>query len=163
MVTCRGCPRGILSIRAGSNTVGARGSLARGQCLKVWAMKRCSTLSVPLLSRKEPFTYKIMSITSVHKERGRAPGNMVQDKRAWGRMKGGRELGVLRARSQSPLQPTLQGIQGEKEREKPLANLNRKEPIPRLVSRPPRRSWEGENSSPSPSRAGEEAARAICN
>ena len=100
--------------------------------------------SLSFLSRKETATGKMTGIRSVHKECGQAPGDMVQDKRACGHMKGRRGLGVLGAGSQSraPLDPTLPGVKGEEAGEKPPAALGRREPTPRLGSRrPPRRSW----------------------
>lgn len=51
--------------------------------------------SLSFLSRKETATGKMTGIRSVHKECGQAPGDMVQDKRACGPMKGRRGLGVL--------------------------------------------------------------------
>lgn len=94
--------------------MGARGSLALGQNLEVWATERYRTRSVSFLSRKETSAYKMINIILVHEEGGWAPGNMVQEQRAWCHMKGKKELGVLRALSQSPLHPHPSGYRGSK-------------------------------------------------
>lgn len=66
-----------------------------------------------------------------------------------------------RAGSESPASPIFQGIKDYKEGETPPVALGRKDQTSALfpgLARPLRRSWEGEHS-PSPSRAGEGAAR----
>ena len=102
--------------------MGACGSLALGQNLEVWAKERYRTRSVSFLSRKETSAYKTINIILLHKEGGWAPGNMVQEQRAWCHMKGRRELGAEGPEPESAAAPPFK-----------VSRVKRKERSPQLL------------------------------